>query len=137
MMRLPAACGPDGKWSRCGVSAFSKNVSPVWRINPARGDPELFPPEVVVTVKALACEPPARARGPLERERVGGRHATERARGVHQREHDLALAARGRDSPVVPPQLDLSARSTVWDQGRSDPRSVRAHLGRATPDGRR
>ncbi len=67
MMRLPAACGPDGKWSRCGVSAFSKNVSPVWRINPARGDPELFPPEVVVTVKALACEPPARARGPLAR----------------------------------------------------------------------
>ena len=33
----------------------------------ARGGPELFPPEVVVTVKALACERPACTQRPLAR----------------------------------------------------------------------
>jgi len=36
-------------------------------IRHARGTPGLFPPEVVVTVKALACERPARADCPLAR----------------------------------------------------------------------
>ena len=44
-----------------------KNGSPGWRINHARDVPGLFPPEVVVTVKALACELPARAQRPLAR----------------------------------------------------------------------
>ena len=67
MTRSPAACGPGGKWSHSGGNAFLKTVSPDWRINHARGVPGLFPPEVVVTVKALACERPARAPRPLAR----------------------------------------------------------------------
>jgi len=67
MRRSRAACGPDGKSCRSGGNGSSKNGSPGWRINRARGGPELFPPEVIVTVKALACELPSDARGPLAR----------------------------------------------------------------------
>jgi len=55
----------DGKSCRCGGSGSSTNVWPASRISHARAGPELFPPEVVVTVKALACEPPTC--GPLSR----------------------------------------------------------------------
>ena len=65
MMRSPGACGRGGKWYRSGGSVFSNNGWPGSRISHARGDPEFFPPEVVVTVKALACEPPTC--GPLAR----------------------------------------------------------------------
>ena len=34
---------------------------------PARAGPELFPPEVIVTVKALACELPTRHERPVAR----------------------------------------------------------------------
>jgi len=67
MTRSPAACGLAAKSCRSGGSASLKNVFPGWRTNHARGDPGLFPPEVVVTVKALACELPARAERPLAR----------------------------------------------------------------------
>jgi DDE superfamily endonuclease len=67
MTRSPAVCGPGGKSCRSGENGFWKTDCPAWRIIRARGGPELFPPEVVVTVKALACELPARARGPLAR----------------------------------------------------------------------
>ena len=67
MKRSPAACGLGGKWSRSGENAFLKTGSPGWRITHARGGPELFPPEVVVTVKALACERPTRVQRPLAR----------------------------------------------------------------------
>lgn len=43
------------------------NVWPAWRNAPARAGPELFPPEVVVQVKALACELPATLGVPLSR----------------------------------------------------------------------
>ena len=43
------------------------NVWPAWRSAPARAGPELFPPEVVVQVKALACELPATLGVPLSR----------------------------------------------------------------------
>ena len=46
-------------------NAFLKTASPGWRTTYARGGPELFPPEVVVTVKALACERPACTQRPL------------------------------------------------------------------------
>ena len=52
----------------------------------------------------------------MEHERTGGRNAADRVGGVHQRQHDLALAARRRDSAVVSPQLDLSARSELCAQ---------------------
>jgi hypothetical protein len=43
------------------------NASPAWTSVPARAVPELFPPEVVVQVKALACELPATLGVPLSR----------------------------------------------------------------------
>jgi hypothetical protein len=43
------------------------NAYPVWRSVPARVAPGLFPPEVVVQVKALACELPATLGVPLSR----------------------------------------------------------------------
>ena len=67
MRRSRAVCGPGGKWFRSGGNAFLKTASPGWRTTHARGGPELFPPEVVVTVKALACELPARTQRPLAR----------------------------------------------------------------------
>ena len=65
MMRSPEACGRGERWCRSGGNASSSNASAASKIRHARGGPELFPPEVVVTVKALACEPPTC--GPLAR----------------------------------------------------------------------
>ena len=67
MRRSRAVCGPGGKWCRSGGNAFLKTASPGWRTTYARGGPERFPPEVVVTVKALACERPACTQRPLAR----------------------------------------------------------------------
>jgi DDE superfamily endonuclease len=67
MTRSPAACGRGAKWCRSGGSGSLMSGSPGWKIMDARGGPEFFPPEVVVTVKALACELPAQAERPLAR----------------------------------------------------------------------
>lgn len=67
MTGSPGACGRAVKSCRSGGSGSLKNGSPGWRTTHARGGPEFFPPEVVVTVKALACELPARAGCPLAR----------------------------------------------------------------------
>jgi hypothetical protein len=67
MTRSPAAYGHAAKWCRSGGSGSLKSVSQRWTITHARGGPELFPSEVVVSVKALACELPARAERPLTR----------------------------------------------------------------------
>ena len=82
MTQSPAACRPDGKSSRAGGSGFLSTVSPGWRITHARGGPELFPPEVVVTVKALACELPARAQRPLARWSMSERAAATQRTGL-------------------------------------------------------
>jgi DDE superfamily endonuclease len=65
MMRSLGVSGRVGKSCRCGESGSSNNAWPASKISHARAGPELFPPEVVVTVKALACEPPTC--GPLSR----------------------------------------------------------------------
>ncbi len=67
MTRSPAACGRAATSCRSAGSGSLKSGSPGWRITRARGGPELFPPAVVVTVKALACERPSRAERPLAR----------------------------------------------------------------------
>ena len=67
MTRSPAACGLAARSCRSGESASLKSDSLGWRIKHARGGPGLFPPEVIVTVKALACELPAHAERPLAR----------------------------------------------------------------------
>jgi|SRR5271157_103169 len=50
-----------------GANASSRNDWPVWRLNPEPGARPFFPPEVVVQVKALACEIPAATGLPLSR----------------------------------------------------------------------
>ena len=65
MMRSPGACARAGKWCRSGASGSLNNGWPASKISHARAGPEFFPPEVVVTVKALACELPTC--GPLAR----------------------------------------------------------------------
>jgi hypothetical protein len=61
----------DGRLSACGANVSSRNV---WRGSknvPGRVAPGPFPPELVVQVKALACELPAQHDAPLSRWSVG------------------------------------------------------------------
>ena len=94
-----------------------------WRNGHAWGGPGLFPPEVVVQVKALACELPARqgqsARA-LERRGHRGGNAAERVGGHDQRQHGLAVAPCGCHPPLAAPMLDLPAGSRLRGQGRAD-----------------
>ena len=53
--------------SASGVSASSRNAWRVWKNTPDRAAPGLFPPELVVRVKSLACELPATLGVPLSR----------------------------------------------------------------------
>ena len=53
--------------SACGGSDFLRNVWRGWKKASARDGPGLFPPEVVVQVKALACELPSSRQQPLSR----------------------------------------------------------------------
>jgi len=66
-MRSLLAWMPDVKSSACGGSASSRNDSPVWKSDPAPAGRRLFPPDLVVQVKALACELPAIHGIPLSR----------------------------------------------------------------------
>ena len=67
MTRSPQRSRSAVMSSASGASASSMNVWPAWTNIPARAGPELFPPEVVVQVKALACELPATLGVPLSR----------------------------------------------------------------------
>src|SRR5207247_4944183 len=58
MTKSPAAWTPAGRSSANGASAFSKSDWPGWKNAPDRVAPGLFPPELIVQVKALACELP-------------------------------------------------------------------------------
>jgi hypothetical protein len=67
MMKLPDAWILAEKWSAYGASDSSPNAWLAWRNFPDRAVPGLFPPEVVVQVKALACELPSQRQVPLAR----------------------------------------------------------------------
>jgi len=56
-----------GRSSASGESAFLKGACRDWKRASARGVLELFPPELVVQVKALACELPSRYGATLSR----------------------------------------------------------------------
>src|ERR1035438_7772656 len=66
-MKSPGAWIHAAKWSAYGASDSSPNVWLAWRNSPDRAAPGLFPPEVVVQVKALACELPSQHQVPLAR----------------------------------------------------------------------
>src|SRR6201993_1678577 len=67
MIRSPHVSTHAGRSSVCGESAFSKIVWPALMNAHARVAPGLFPPELVVQVKALACELPSTHGLPLSR----------------------------------------------------------------------
>jgi hypothetical protein len=67
MTRLHNDWIPAEKWSACGANVSLRSDSPAWRRCLDRAVPRLFPPGLVVKIKALACELPARHRQPLAR----------------------------------------------------------------------
>ena len=67
MTRLRPRCPSAVTSSPCGANASSLNAWLASTSARARAVPELFPPEVVVQVKALACELPATLGVPLSR----------------------------------------------------------------------
>ncbi len=66
-MRLLNTCTPLGMSSASGARGSSSSVWPASKTTHARDVPGLFPPEIVVQVKALACELPATQGVPLSR----------------------------------------------------------------------
>lgn len=71
MIKSPAAWTPGGRSSANGASASSRSDFPAWKNALDRVDPGLFPPELIVQVKALACELPATYGVPLSRWSLG------------------------------------------------------------------
>ena len=65
--KSPAAWTPAGKSLANGASVFSKSGWRAWKNALDRVAPGLFPPELIVQVKALACELPATHDLPLSR----------------------------------------------------------------------
>ena len=65
--RLASALICRAKLSPNGESASLTNAWPVFRKSPGAGDRALFPPEVVVAVKALACQLPKQLGLPFSR----------------------------------------------------------------------
>jgi len=106
MMKLPGAWIPAAKSSACGASGSSPNAWRAWRNSPDRAAPGLFPPEVVVQIKALACELPSQRQVPLAHRSVPeiARHAVQSGlvasisdatvwRWLHQDRQQSALGA--------------------------------------------
>ncbi len=54
-----------GKWSPCGENVSSSDGSKAWKNVLDRAALGLFPPELVVQIKAIACELPAKYKIPL------------------------------------------------------------------------
>lgn len=67
MMKSEYLWTSDVMWSVCGVSGSSMSDCQDWKSDPGRAAPRFFPPEVVVQVKAIACELPATRGVPLSR----------------------------------------------------------------------
>jgi len=57
----------EGKWSACGENASSSSGSMAWKNVLDRAVPGLFPPELIVQIKAIACELPAKYNRPFSR----------------------------------------------------------------------
>jgi hypothetical protein len=71
MTKSPNVWIPGVRSLASGVNAFLRNGWPDWRNVPDRVAPGLSPPELVVQVKALACELPAQHAVPLSRWSLG------------------------------------------------------------------
>jgi hypothetical protein len=95
-----SACGEDDSW---------KNVSKVWKSDPARVGHGLFPPDLVVQVKALACELPATCNLPLARWSVADLSRQVRQSGLMATISDSTIWGWLHDSPLAISVLDLSS----------------------------
>src|SRR5215211_6656874 len=71
---------PHPRRSVSGANGFMRKDCLDWRIAPARADPQPFPPQARMEVKAIACELPATSGVPLSRWSAGevAREAMER-----------------------------------------------------------
>jgi len=67
MIKLQPNWVHDGKLSACGENASLSSVSTAWKNVLDRAAPGLFPPEIVVQIKAIACELPTTYEIPLSR----------------------------------------------------------------------
>ena len=67
MTKLPPAFRSRARSLASGANDSLRNARLVWTTNPEPGGRPFFPPEVVVQVKALACELPAQTDLPLSR----------------------------------------------------------------------
>jgi hypothetical protein len=67
MIKLHLSWIREGKLSPCGENASSISVSKALKSDLDRDAPGLFPPDLVVQVKAIACELPAKFELPLSR----------------------------------------------------------------------
>ena len=67
MIRSPTVSARDARSSAAGENVSSKNAWPAWKTASVPADPGFFPPELVVQVKAIACEFPSRFGVPLSR----------------------------------------------------------------------
>src|SRR5437016_3340464 len=67
MTTSPTASVRAARSSAAGENGSSKNDWEAWKTFPAPADPGFFPPELVVLVKAVACEFPAHVGEPLSR----------------------------------------------------------------------
>jgi DDE superfamily endonuclease len=67
MTRSPTASVRAARSSAGGENGSSKNDWQAWKTFPAPADPGFSPPELVVRVKAIACEFPAHVGEPLSR----------------------------------------------------------------------
>ena len=90
-MKLPSGWTPAEKWLVSGASASSRSDWQAWRKVPAQAAPGPFPPELIVQIKALACELPANSGLPLSRLSVAD---------VARQAERCGLVARISDSTV-------------------------------------
>jgi hypothetical protein len=80
MMRLPRGLTHAERWSASGENASSWSDWRVWKKERAQVAPGFFPPELIVEIKALACELPSTLGLPVSRLSVAdaARHAQQR-----------------------------------------------------------
>ena len=137
MTRSPRRSPWDATSSASGASASSINVWPDSRSVPARAGPEFFPPEVVVQVKALACELPVTLGVPLSRLSTAdivrevqrqGIVATVSDKTVWRWLHEDAIRPWQHRTWIFPRDPDFARKAAHFGP-------VRPVLGRRPPDG--
>jgi hypothetical protein len=82
MTKSPPLSPSAATWSASGEKDSSWNDCRAWRSAHARAGPRFFPPEIVVQVKAIACELPATLGLPLSRLSTADIVGHVRSRGI-------------------------------------------------------